>query len=228
MSRSDFTIGTHQLCAIEVLLIRTFVRLYDHDESYNWVFQASGPCDAMIVNGTALSSMPPNKGGRSPAILSIVSAGEGKALNTLARPISADQLQNWLKTAANQLRISSCAAALTQTPPLQTAVTQLQTRFKLRRWPQSALVRNDPVLIRMSTLLSRRSLLLTELAELSQQSLERCTQFIESLQPVGLLDIEHVSVILSFPPVQATGSSPGTKRPFGKNLISGIRRRLGL
>ena len=228
MSRSDFTIGTHQLCSIEVLLIRTFVRLYDHDEFYNWVFQTSGPCDAVIVNGTSPSSMPPNIDGHSPAILSIVSGEHSTASNTLARPIRADKLQDWLRTTANQLRASSDAAGLALTLPVQSAAIALQTRFKLRRWPPSALVRNDPVVIRMSTLLSRRSLLLTELAELSQQSLDVCTQFIQSLQPIGLLDIEQVSAMAYSPPVQPSDAGTVSKMHFGKGFISGIRRRLGL
>ena len=226
MSRSDLTIGTHQLSAAEVVLIRTLVRLYAHEESFNWVYQASGPCDALLVNGTGSGSTPPFSSSFSPAILSIVSADEGLAANTLARPIKAEKLQEWLKATATHLL--AYPNKVQRVTPVRSTSVKSHTRFKLRRWPPSALMRNDPALIRMSTLLSRRSLLLTELAELSQQSLESCTQFIQSLQPVGLLELESVAATGSGSTQQRKVSSPSSKSTFGKGFISGIRRRLGL
>lgn len=232
MTTSKLNIGTYQLPAAEAVLIRTIVRLSSHNANFNWAFTDAQHCDAVIIDGTAIDHSDPADVASARAVLTIVRAGEDDAPNTLARPIRAEKLQAWLQETAARLMAGTITAA--RLPGhLQATSARLHTRFKLRRWPPSTLVRNDPALIRMSTLLSRRSLLLTELAELSQQSLDACHLFIQSLLPVGLLDLEPLpsharSAAAMAPAAQRMVPAGAPKASFGRGLISGIRRRLGL
>jgi len=116
------------------------------------------------------------------------------------------------------------AAALVQINPL---------RFKLRRWPPAALLRSDPNLIRMATLLSRRALNAAELATISQQPVQECQAFLTTLQTTGLVDVQKEPAPAPAPAPAAAGAPAPAAPPkpaptFARGLISGIRRRLGL
>lgn len=229
MTTPDLRVGTHLLPPAEAGLIRAIVRLSSYDPFFNWIHVDTQPYDAVIVDGTAAGSHDAGGPALARAVLTIVRSDDDTAPDTLTRPIKAEKLQAWLKEVSARLAGPQQFAG-----DLQNSEARLRTRFKLRRWPPSALVRNDPGLIRMSTLLSRRSLLLTELAELSQQSLDSCHRFIQSLLPVGLLELQAATPLASLSPASISSAvqqkpPAGTSRvSFGTGLIRGIRRHLGL
>lgn len=213
----------------EVVLIRIMVRLLSHDATLKWSFAEQAPYDAVIVDDVTASSNFATLSALAAAVLKITPASGDAGPNTLQRPIRAERLQEWLRQLGAQLTLAQ------PVPDAQPSGQQV-SKFKLLRWPPSALVRNDPSLIRMAVLLSKRALLPAELARLSQQSLDACQSFIQRLQGAGLLDVEPFAT-----PAYSTGSSssaltsaqksaPATPRKtsFGQGLISGIRRRLGL
>ncbi len=98
-------------------------------------------------------------------------------------------------------------------------------RFKLVRWPPALLLRNDPLLVRMATLLSRRAMSAIELATATQIPLGRARDFVNVLKASMLLE-EQTAV----PQLQNRPRSQ-TNPPLQKvapGLINRIRLRLGL
>lgn len=223
---SPFRLGAYRLPAAEIVLLRIMVRLLSHDKAFNWIFVDAGPYDALIANeataitdSTAISQL-------TPTVLQIVRIQDNSVPNTLTRPLRAEKIKEWLVQIGIRLAPAPSGSGLAAPPQ-----AALATRYKLRRWPPSSLVRNDPMLIRMAVLLSKRPLLPIELAHLSQQSLDACQRFIETLMPIGLLDA--VSVVgaantASSTAVQKRDASPEPKTFLAQGLISRIRRRIGL
>ena len=222
-------LGTYLLPPGEVVLIRTLVRLFSQDNAFHWTFSSMGPYDALIVD-----SDPPAANGVEPvpstrAVLKLTSANTEPSAHTLQRPVKAEKLQEWLKIIAEALRCPNESPATASTVTAPHLLAMKQARFKLLRWPPAALLQNDPNLIRMSSLLSRRALQLPELAELSHQSVDACMLFIEQLLPMKLIACESMESLrgTSFAVLQPSIPTPA-KIPFHRSLISGIRKRLGL
>ncbi|CAN5273389.1 hypothetical protein BH10PSE16_BH10PSE16_27920 [soil metagenome] len=212
----------------EVILIRTLVQIFSQADTFGWVFAHEGPYDALIIDSALSTANGSDAAPQAKAILKLISRDTAPSPHTLQRPIKAEKLQEWLKTAEVDLPTNQTIAVAQQSPGLQ---AMPETRFRLLRWPPTALLQNDATLIRMSSLLSRRALQLSELAELSNQSVDSCRLFIEKLLPMKLVSCESTAptVTLSYTtlrPEQQT-STPA-KIPFHRGLISGIRRRLGL
>ncbi|MDQ3060272.1 MAG: hypothetical protein M3R45_12270 [Pseudomonadota bacterium] len=228
---SKFRLGTYRLPPGEMVLIRTLVRLFSQDAAFGWVLTDEGPYDALIVNDTLPSAHEAQTAPVASIVLKLTAGNSAPSPHTLQRPIKAEKLQGWLKTAALELSARRAAA-----PPASLAAIP-QARFKLLRWPPNAVLQNDAKLIRMSTLLSRRALQLSELAELSHQSAEACLMFIEKLMPMQLIACEALATPTagaSFAVLQPGGApapkpaSASAPMPFHRGLISGIRKRLGL
>ena len=213
----------------EVVLIRIMVRLLSHDAALNWIFAEEAPYDAVIVDDATVSSNFAALSGLAGAVLRIIPSSDDAGPNTLQRPIGAERVQEWWRQIGTQLSVERPAS---DAQPGE----QQASKFKLRRWPPSAMVRNDPSLIRMAVLLSKRALRPAELARLSQQPADACQGFIQSLLGAGLLDItpfatppfSSASSTSSPTPPQKSAPSTPRKTSFGQGLISGIRRRLGL
>jgi len=237
---STFRLGTFMLPPGEVILIRTLVQLFSQEPAFRWMFVNESPYDALVIDqalqASGAQALPPAK-----ALLGLTARDAAPLPNTLQRPIKAEKLQAWLRAAMETLPRNpvtaafGAAAAATALPAELPALGQ--TRFRLLRWPPSALLQSDVTLIRMSSLLSRRALQLAELAELSQQPLEACKLFIESLFAMKLLSCEPVPLASpqefaaggQRPAAPALAAAPApAKVPFYRGLISGIRSRLGL
>ena len=221
---SKLRIGAYRLPAAEVVLLRIMVRLLSHDPAFNWIFVETGPYDAIVVDEATAKTNSVAIAKLSHAVLKIVRIQDESVPNTLTRPLRADKIQEWLVHIGTSLAPVSPALAA----PNSTALT---TRYKLRRWPPSSLVRNDPMLIRMAVLLSKRALLPIELAHLSQQSLDACHRFIDTLLPIGLLDaVPAVSPPHTASPsrVQKPIATTDSKTFLARGLIGRIRRRIRL
>lgn len=221
---SKLRIGAYRLPAAEIVLLRIMVRLLSHNASFNWIFVETGPYDAIIADEATAKRDSVTIAQLSNAVLKIVRTQNDSVPNTLTRPLRAEKIQEWLVQIGTSLAPVSPGFAA----PDNTALT---TRYKLRRWPPSFLVRNDPMLIRMAVLLSKRALLPIELAHLSQQSLDACHRFIDTLLPVGLLDTVRATVpaqTVSPPQVQKPMASTNPKTFLTQGLIGRIRRRIGM
>lgn len=106
------------------------------------------------------------------------------------------------------------------------------TEYKLRRWPPVALLNKDVARVRVATMISRRPMRLSELADLSRIPVQRCEEFLlewarhdlvqlsertqSSMKPASPSDSEE----------SLLGASP--KAGFGASLLHSIRRRFGI
>ncbi|MDO5691762.1 MAG: hypothetical protein Q4G70_04675 [Pseudomonadota bacterium] len=237
---STLRLGAYKLPAAEVVLVQTLFRLYAHGDAFRWTFVTSPPYDALLVDGTTEEGLSSAVDGMAKAVLRLTRMNAGDAPNTLGRPIRADRLQAWLKLVEADLLDTRATTPLDEATELgpatgdpanmaETAINPL--RFKLRRWPPAALLRADPNRIRMATLLSRRPLNAAELATISQQPLQECQAFLNTLQTTGLVDIqrdEPAATPAAGPPAKASATPAAPAPAFARGLISGIRRRLGL
>ena len=67
-------------------------------------------------------------------------------------------------------------------------------RYMLRSWPQAVLLKNDPDLVRMASLLMTQQLSMDELADLSGLTLYSSAEFLQLLHEHDLLEV-HVPAI---------------------------------
>ena len=229
---STLRLGAYKLPAAEVVLVQTLFRLYSHGDTFRWTFVTAPPYDALLVDGTTDEGMNPDVERMAKAVLRLTRMNSGRAPNTLERPIRADRLQDWLKNTEHDL-IQTRPATLLDEASLPTAAeapaaapVQINPlRFKLRRWPPAIALRGDAARIRMATMLSRRALSVTELATLSRQSETDCRKFLTLLRSTGLVEQRAPTPA---PTPDAAAAAPVAQPRFGRGLIAGIRRRLGL
>jgi len=223
---SVLTLGTHRLPAAEVALIRSLIRLFAHTPSFRWRFVESGPCDAVIVDATLSEAPVAEVAKLARVVLKVTRHPAADAPDTLQRPIRADKLRAWLERQVPESRQAQALAPVGET--LRAARTARHIRFKLRRWPSAALLKNDPQRIRLATLLARRALGPLELSSISQLPHEQCLEFVDALRQAGLVEMQEAPGIA--PAASTTAASPraSAKPPFAHGLITGIRRHLGL
>jgi hypothetical protein len=217
-----FRLGAYKLPPGEVVLIRTLMRIFSQNPAFGWVFADGGPYDAIVIDSALLK--PSETACPARFVLRLTSGNDAPSQHTLQRPIKAEKLQEWLKIAALELTPPNASA---NAPP-HSLLAMPQARFKLRRWPPQALLQNNASLIRMSTLLSRRSLRLSELAELSQQSLDSCRLFIEKLLSMQLIACESMAPSAGSPFATLQPCPPAPAHMLYHGLLGGIRRRLGI
>lgn len=207
-----FTLGVHHLPAAEVVLIKTLIRLFAHDPQFRWRFADTGPFDVVLTDAAGAAPAPPPQLARTVLKITRASAAGHDDSHSISRPIRAEQLQAWLEQQEPWLR--------TLPRPSAAAPKRVMGEsggFKLRRWPSAALLNNDPQRIRLATLLARRPLGARELSRISQVPVAQCQAFVDTLSEAGLLEA-----------AAAAQPRPAPRTAFAQDLISGIRRRLGL
>jgi hypothetical protein len=218
-------LGVYKLPVAEVVVIQTIVRLYASDAAFPWQLVNAPPYDALLVDAAAVEHEYPTVVGMAAAVLRLTRMNSGGQPNALERPIRADKLQRWLKSTEQALRESRPAGpTLDEQTALEVEVSDA-VRFMLRRWPPATLLRNDLDNIRMASLLARRALNASELAEISQLPFTQCAAFLQALRTAGVLEL-HVEQAL--PPSFAPQSDRPIRSDFARSLLDGIRRRLGL
>lgn len=102
-------------------------------------------------------------------------------------------------------------------------------RFRLRRWPEAALLGRHRYHVRLASFLSTRHLSVDELVGFSNVNAADCTRFLQALGDAGLLDARAEQPTA---PAQAAASAhAAAARPAaasGSSLFSRLRRRLGM
>jgi hypothetical protein len=216
-----FTLGVHNLPAAEVVLIKTLMRLFPATATFKWRFAETGPFDAVLTDATHAADEVPAKLAR--AVLKITRADAATDADCITRPIRAEQLQAWLALQGELLQLLPRPAARSSRVATAHAAG---TRFKLRRWPSAAVLKNDPQRIRLATLLSRRALGTRELSHISRLPADLCQDFVDTLQQTGLIEVERAPAAAAAP--RKAPAAAAVPRPLAGGLIDGIRRRLGL
>ncbi|MBS0406516.1 MAG: hypothetical protein JSS17_09235 [Proteobacteria bacterium] len=227
-------LGAHELPPGEVVLVQTLLRLFQHGGPFRWTFVTAPPYDALLTDGTSGPHQLADANTMARAVLRLTRMHDADAPNTLQRPIRAERLQNWLALVERDLLGTRPAEPAASAPAVAEASADEPamaaddaaaegTRFKLRRWPPAIALRGDANRIRMATMLSRRALSITELATLSRQSPSDCQNFMNLLRSAGLVE-QRTPV----PATSAPAAVPAPSPKFGRSLIAGIRRRLGL
>lgn len=222
---STLKLGLHKLPAAEVVLIRTLLRLYgERGTAARWALADLPPWDALLVDATAAESSGSIEwAGNASAVLRITHRGHAEMPDTIERPIRHDKLMQWLddRRPGGSPVHAAAAPAAAETPSV--------TRYRLVRWPPSAVLRNDAHRVRLATLLSKRAFNAFELAQMSSQSVDACHAFLRLLRGTGFVETQaEPSFAVAGHPATPVVAPRKPTRGFAAGLIGGLRRRLGL
>ncbi|MGJ7505315.1 MULTISPECIES: hypothetical protein [unclassified Variovorax] len=226
---SVFRLGVYKLPSAEVDVIRTIIQLYANDGAFPWTLVNAPPYDALLVDGTATEAERSELARMTGFVLALTRMNSDERPSTLARPIRADKLQQWLNSTERALReAQSVEMAADDQAALKIEVSN-SVRFMLRRWPSALLLRNDLDKVRMASLLSRRALNAIELADISGFPLSQCVTFLHVLRVAGTLEL-HVAPVAAaqVEPSRSMESDAIIRSGYARSLVNGIRRRLGL
>ncbi|MBS0430157.1 MAG: hypothetical protein JSR41_22965 [Proteobacteria bacterium] len=211
---SGLRLGTHGLAPAEVERVRALMRRLAQLEDFSWRFVERAPFDALIVDDHDAARDPARPATR--ALISLDGAPRADRLAARLHGLEQEFTRADVPVLETPMPVPGPDGALA--PP---ALHPLPAgRYRLRRWPPVAALRDDPRRVRMATLLARRSLTLAELANLSAQPGDACLRFVRSLESRGLIDVLD-DVGLPMPP------RPRRRAAFAHTVVDGLRRRLG-
>lgn len=210
-------IGAYALPDVEVRILKAIVNLLSPPPGGRWQFVAGAPYDVLVTEGDVAPGRTDTPLASARAVLRLCSRGMPDAADTLHRPLRANLLRDWLTAREKEW----LAKAATGTPAAPAATPG--TRVRLRRWPPMLVLHNDPVRIRIATMLIRQPMSLPDIVALSGQSAEVCRRFLQVLGDVGVLQSET-----STPTPPASTPPPQTPAKGLGALLGSIRRRLGL
>lgn len=234
-------LGAHHLSPAETGLIRALVRLIASGGSadFRWAFADLPPYDAVVAEH---GHTPP--GAAKPVLYLHPVGSDVQDPNFLVRPVRVNLLESWLLKIQHQIERDSDDI----THPVLSDTLDSYHCYKLRRWPPNQLLHRNPQRIRMATFLSRRPLMVTELAKATDHPLDDCQIFVTLLQQMDLVDITQPQVAEAQPPAQPPAPAPSlaitaTEAPedyprppsppppaprTSLSLVRSIRQRLGL
>jgi hypothetical protein len=253
----SFKLGVLGLSEPEQSLVATLFRLHRVDPSFIWTLTSAPPFDALLVDASVparshVQSVGPRTKVKRLGLPGTTNPGE------MPRPIRSDLLVGWLTSIeAGLLQEARRAAPPTGLPdPLAgpkmatsteaspmnpetgshkaipvTALPVDNMVFKLKRWPPAGVMARDVGRIRMATLLSRKTMSLSELTMLSRMPDSVCLHFLRELDAQGLLETTSLQKPLTIHR-HAHKTEPGLParaRPgVASSLIHSIRRRFGI
>lgn len=256
---SDLRLGAINLDAKDIAYIRALVRLFSHTEKLGWAFTEHPPYHAVIADRKARAVNPSFFQRFQGLVLTLVEPPGMPEKDTVAYPIHANQFRDWLKARQGEL----LGALYSEKAPLQRAerlerrkkaragdgpgnprlAVLGSRRFKLRRWPAASLLRENPLHMRIATLMSRNALSVPQLMTLTGQPDAACRRVVAILHDEGLLvELEPVAAgnapgAQTAPALAGTVSNavPGAAAPGAaesaparRGLMASLRRRLGL
>lgn len=253
-------LGTVHLEPKDVAYVRALVRLFAHTEKLSWAYAETAPYDAVMTMASTRLAQPAFFDDFKGVVLTLVGTAGSHNGDTIAHPIRADEFREWLRQRQTGLLDASAAPPAPATPqsvpapaPVDRVADKLLPasasagmpadsapgipRFKLRRWPGADVLGDDPLALRMATLMSRKALSTPQLAALTTQTEESCRRFIALLQGAGLLLEVAPAVVAAGVPAGAARTSqqaPGQSvaqtgaAPAKTGLMASLRRRLGL
>ena len=204
-------LGMRGLPASDEHLIRNLMRMFAHDPMFHWELSDEDVLDVLVLDANPLQDVKPNCCYRIALLLSEVDMPGDE--NVLTRPLQASAFRDWLLRA--ELALSQPSTVPTDAlperrPSHRSRHARKPLRFKLRNWPPRIMLRGDPMLLRLTQLLSADSFGVSELAQLSGASITACQDFLRKLQLLGLLDISV--------PKSPVDADAGHKPSWGERL----------
>jgi len=158
-------------------------------------------------------------------------AGAQEAPDTLVRPLQYEALVDALCAVEHKLSGRPAAASPAAQPAQGALAAALSPgdRFRLRRWPPTAMLQGGRYHQRLASFLSARHLDLEELARLSNVAPAQCEAFLAALIAAGLLDVKPAEEPAPLAAAAAPRGSPPLRPPTSDTGLFGrIRRSLGI
>lgn len=248
---SNLRLGAVNLHAKDVAYIRALVRLFSHTEKLGWAFAEHPPYDAVVADRKGRDVDPSFFQRFQGLVLTLVEPPGVPEKNTVAYPIHANQFRDWLKARQHDLlnalyseklaparaeRLERRERVRADDGPGNPRLAVLAARrFKLRRWPAASLLQNDPLHLRIATLMSRNALSVPQLVGLTGQPDAVCRRVVAILHDEGLL-VELVAVAdapagasaETLATAETEPAAPDAPDAPRRGLMASLRRHLGL
>lgn len=204
----------------DTAVIRSLFTVLESKLERDYLLDGGAGSDALIVDLESESGKEWLKNSASDKAFIALCSSEGCSHTpfVLARPIRANQFLSVLHAVNESLdkgvsQSSSAEAGGSLTVHSETCV-------QMRRWPNKAQLLDNPLLMRLSALLSRRSMTAVQIADLFEIPVEEVLSVLLLCQRHGLLSIAGQ-------PVQA--DLPADPHKVERlSLLKRIRRRLGI
>ena len=182
-------LGMHGLQADEEQLIINLMRMFSHNPSFCWRVTEDDEYEVLVVDAKQMQNTKIKRSART--VLRISDEQMFDDPHVLKRPIQAGEFREWLSKVEDALRF---ADSNQMQDALDDELFNVSTnprglKFKLRRWPPTIMMQNDPVREQMAKLLSVDAFEVIELAQITGAPLAKCQAFVQKLQLVGLLDL---------------------------------------
>lgn len=233
---AQLRLGAIGLAPKDVAYIRALLRLYSHTAKLAWVFVDQPPYQAVVTDRAARVVEAAWFAQFPGPVLTLVDPPGVPEADTVAYPVHAEQLRTWL--ALRQHALLAPQDPATPVAPLQpvappvaapapeaTAPAAGERRYKLRRWPSTAVLQGDELHLKIATLLTRNALSTARLAALTGRSEQTCRTFLIALHQAGFL-VE--SVVAGSTPGHANAPAAPAAAPVRSGMLASLRRHLGL
>jgi hypothetical protein len=209
----SFRIGASNLPAKDIAYLRALVRLFAYTEKLPCSFVDSAPYTAQVA-------VTPGAPTGAPCSLVLTMLEKVHVSHTIAYPIRADQLRDWIKRMTDLL-----AQPAAPQPARANCPTDPHRRYKLRRWPSPMQLKGDPIRIRMATFMSRQYVSAAEIGAAAFATPEEVRDFLDTLELAGLFSTPTPDAAdLPAPPGKPQRGIAG----MTNSLLDNIRRRIGL
>lgn len=165
-----------------------------------------------------------------------VSEPAGEPVREVAREAAQQAVQEAAQPAVRQVAPGPAPEAVRAAPPTAAPAARTrpgQRRFKLRRWPSTAVLQDNPLHLKIATLMVRNAIGTELLAVLTGRPEAECRRFVDTLHRAGLL-VEHAAhaelADLAEPAAVESdrASTAAPAAPARTGLLASLRRHLGM
>ena len=238
---TSLKLGIVGLESAEISRVRILLRLLAGSPNFHWSYAAVGPFDAVLI---AQSIATPVDAVR----IDVLPAGAAAVGGSLLLPIDANALEEVLYILQRQLQPTEFGELFESPLSVSTSIeehslviarvapTSAQNHFsiddsakyKLKRWPPQAVLRDRKDRVRIANLISRNSFSVEQIVQSSGISKAEVRSFITVLQSFGILNVNETTVEQSTLRLSTHTSAAPRQGMAKRSLLSAIRRTLGI
>lgn len=192
------TLRLHGLRTIDESAVRIFLKFAAQQTHQHWELAETGPVDLLLISPQTADAQHQLAQAQTAAWVvpkEQEAPQDGRA--TLNRPLQLDAFFDLLRALGQQHGASPAPAPAAEPAPAaavacntatQAAEPHQPPRYRLRRWPSTALLNGHREYTRLAGFLSARFLSLTELSHLSHTDAAICSAFIDLMRRQDLLE----------------------------------------